>query len=250
MAELTTQAQQHFQQQQERTYYAQSPERPALLSLLEKWLNQRAWTADKGPRVLDVGCGRGWMAKQLGLRFPRALIDGVEINQQACQQARESCETLYEQAVESFLAEQHLHQQYDYIVLADILEHLVDPWTVLKQMKKGLNDQGRIIVSLPNVGHYTVILSLLTGRWQYTDAGLLDRTHLRFFTLQEAMLMFQDTGLTAEDIQFTRVSKPQVIDQMAALATALGADANRFKQEAQAFQYMFLLSPIQTEAGA
>lgn len=246
MTEMDAHTQQHFQQQHERAYYEQAPDRPVLLSFIKDWLNQRAWTAGPGPQVLDVGCGRGWLAQQLRLCFPAAQIDGVEINRQACQEARESCENLYEQPVEVFLAEQHLHHQYDYIILADILEHLIDPWTVLKQMKKGLNEPGRIIVSLPNVGHYTVISSLLLGRWQYTDAGLLDRTHLRFFTLQEALQMFQDTGLITNDIKFTSLPRPQIVDQMAALAAALGADANRFKQEAEVFEYVFLLSPVQT----
>jgi 2-polyprenyl-3-methyl-5-hydroxy-6-metoxy-1,4-benzoquinol methylase len=243
------QAQQHFQQQRERSYYEQSPERPLLLSLLRDWLSRRTYDPNQGPRILDVGCGRGWIEQQLRLSFPNAAFDGVEINRQACQEARGTFDNLYEESIEGFLTEQRLHHQYDCIILADILEHLIDPWTILAQLKEGLNRDGHFLVCLPNVGHYSIILSLIHGRWNYMDIGLLDRTHLRFFTLQEALQMFQDTGLIPDDIRFMGSPDPEVIDRMADLATALGADPNRFKQETQAFQYIFWLSPLspQTE---
>ncbi len=111
MTELDAHTQQHFQQQQKREYYEQSSERPAFLSFLKTWLNQPTRTAGGRPHILDVGCGRGWVVKQLRLCFPQAVVDGVEINRQACQEARETCDKLYEQAVEHFQAEDHLHHQ-------------------------------------------------------------------------------------------------------------------------------------------
>lgn len=246
MTELDAQTQQHTRQQRDRDYYEQSPERPALLNLLKEWLGQRSYAPDNGPRILDVGCGRGWVAQQLRQVYSHAVIDGIELNQQACLIAREHFRDLYEGSVEAFLAEQRLEYQYDYILFGDILEHLHDPWAVLPQFKAGLKQEGRMVVSLPNVGHFSIILNLLKGQWQYTEFGLLDRTHLRFFTLQAALQMITDAGLSVDDLRFTGAPQPEIIDQMAALAANLGADPNRFKQEAQAFQYIFLLSPSPT----
>ena len=71
----------------------------------------------------------------------------------------------------------------DCLVFGDVLEHLVDPWAVLARLARLVCDGGQILACIPNVQHYSVIVSLLRGKWDYQDEGLLDRTHLRFFTL-------------------------------------------------------------------
>ncbi len=90
----------------------------------------------------------------------------------------------------------HLAPNYfDCIIFADILEHLENPWDVLKNVKSFLNDEGIIIASIPNVRHYTTIINLvIKGYWQYRERGIHDKTHLRFFALKNIREMFQNAG--------------------------------------------------------
>ena len=90
---------------------------------------------------------------------------------------------------------------FDCIVLADVLEHLVDPWTTLQHLTGRLEPSGVIVASLPNVRHYTTLLSLLfTKRWPYRDRGIHDRTHLRFFAQRNVVELFAGAGLTIRSL--------------------------------------------------
>lgn len=92
---------------------------------------------------------------------------------------------------------EHLPENYfDTIICADVLEHLVDPWQVLRQLRERLAPGGELIASLPNVRNWSIVRRLLEGRWEYEDAGILDQTHLRFFTWQECIRMFERAGFT------------------------------------------------------
>jgi len=84
---------------------------------------------------------------------------------------------------------------FDCIIFADVLEHLKDPWAVLKNVTNFLTDSGFIITSIPNVRHYTTIINLIKGYWPYRERGIHDKTHLRFFTLKNVKEMFQNAGL-------------------------------------------------------
>jgi 2-polyprenyl-3-methyl-5-hydroxy-6-metoxy-1,4-benzoquinol methylase len=95
--------------------------------------------------------------------------------------------------------------QFDYIIFADVLEHLVDPWATLKHYSQLLTSGGKIIASIPNVRNLGLLYNLIIkGRWTYSDSGLLDRTHLRFFTRVEIQDLFSESGLTIEKIDFNR----------------------------------------------
>lgn len=95
---------------------------------------------------------------------------------------------------------------FDYIILGDILEHLVEPEKLLKCLKSHLSDKGVIIASIPNILHFSAIGEILKGSFEYTDAGVLDRTHLRFFTLYNCIMMLQNCGYEIDTIQ--RVMSP------------------------------------------
>ena len=100
---------------------------------------------------------------------------------------------------------------FDCILLADVLEHLVDPWTILRRLTDHLEPQGIVVTSLPNVRHYTTLLSLLVGkRWPYRDRGIHDRTHLRFFAQRNLAELFQSAGLTITSLRRQyRVVRPR-----------------------------------------
>ncbi|NBT55035.1 MAG: class I SAM-dependent methyltransferase [Betaproteobacteria bacterium] len=141
-------------------------------------------------RVLEVGCGSGATLAWLRASGRAEYSVGVEISSAAAESARSLVDEIYcldfEKSGSSFA-----QPKFDVILCLDVLEHMVDPWRVVDQL---VTDQlapgGTLVMSLPNVRHYSVVLPLLLqGRWDYETAGLLDRTHLRFFTRRTALAM-------------------------------------------------------------
>lgn len=131
-------------------------------------------------RVLDLGAADGSVARVL--KAMGCSIWGVEIDPLAAEHARSVCEEVIIGDVETLdLVDCFGGRQFDVILMLDILEHLSNPVSVLKRLKPILADGGWGIISLPNVAHISLRLSLLDGHFTYTDTGLLDRTHLRFF---------------------------------------------------------------------
>lgn len=149
--------------------------------------------------VLDVGCGAGNTGEALGEEGFEEIY-GVEINPVAASEARPHYREVWVMDVEKDplpTAEAF----FDCIVYGDVLEHLRDPWTVLRRHRALLKDDGVIICSIPNIRYYKVLASLIfRGRWDYMDLGILDRTHLRFFTLKTIENMFRETGFTIERV--------------------------------------------------
>lgn len=138
-------------------------------------------------RVLEIGCGSGATLGWLRQDHHAARTVGVEIAEEAAGKARG-----FADEVHCLDFERHDlpsgPQKFDLVLCLDVLEHMVDPWAVVGRLAtQYLDVGGTLLVSLPNVRHYSVVLPLLFGgRWNYEDAGLLDRTHLRFFTKASA----------------------------------------------------------------
>ncbi|MBU4376409.1 MAG: class I SAM-dependent methyltransferase [Candidatus Omnitrophica bacterium] len=161
-------------------------------------------------RILDVGCGFGLMGKRIKeIRGPVEVV-GFEAEEAALEMARKNLDVLIAGDVESVkLPFKDGH--FDCIVYGEILEHLKDPWKVLKEHKRYLKKDGLCIASMPNISHYSVVQGLLNDRWDYKDSGILDRTHLRFFTIEGMRKMFSDAGYAISDekryIRASRVKK-------------------------------------------
>lgn len=131
------------------------------------------------PRILDVGCGQG----ALGARFLAAGAQEVWGVECAGGPAETASTRLSRVVREAFPTEAvRAGAPFDLVVFADSLEHMEDPWEALRFAKGLLAPSGMLLVSAPNVSHHSVLLGLLRGRWDYGACGLLDRTHLRFFT--------------------------------------------------------------------
>jgi SAM-dependent methyltransferase len=143
--------------------------------------------------VLDVGCGLG--LNGAAARRRGAHVTGIDRAPQAAAAAR--LDEVLEVDVESDAScERALGaKRFDLILFGDVLEHTREPARVLGRLLRHLDDEGRVIVSLPNVAAWTVRLALLRGRFDYEASGILDRTHLRFFTRQTAVRLVEDAGL-------------------------------------------------------
>jgi len=154
------------------------------------WGLLRLWGNRKNLDVLDVGCGFATTSQHIETRGNR--VTGIESSAEAVAVARTRVsEVIHADLQNHPLAGRH----FDVIIFADVLEHLAWPIGVLRSYLDLLKDGGSVIVSLPNVGLWSVRLNLLLGRFRYEETGVLDRTHLRFFTRRSAREMIESTGL-------------------------------------------------------
>jgi len=146
--------------------------------------------------VLDVGCFCGGSGRWLKAKFPECEVIGIEMLEKAAAIAAETYDRIITGKFEEidFDAERIAPGSVDAIIAADVLEHLYNPWQALKHIKPLLGPSGALYVSLPNVRNLNVLSSLAKGQWQYTGAGILDITHIRFFTRSQALQMLEQTG--------------------------------------------------------
>lgn len=154
------------------------------------WGLLRLWNGRRGLRVLDSGCGFATTSEriqQLGNE-----VTGIEESAVACEVAAKRLAHV----VQADLQQADLGDaQFDVLIFADVLEHVPWPVGVLKKYLRWLAPGGRVIVSLPNVGLWSVRFAHLFGRWEYEETGVLDRTHLRFFTRKSARWLLGECGL-------------------------------------------------------
>lgn len=160
-----------------------------------------------GRRLLDVGAADGFLAEILTARG--WVVTALERDQSLAEQARGKCaEVVVADLAEGVPA---LCGPFDAIVCADVLEHLGDPLSVLHALRPSLSREGWMVVSVPNVAHLWVRLSLLLGRFDYTERGILDRTHLRFFTRRTFLALLAEAELAPDWIEVTPVPLPLVV---------------------------------------
>jgi 2-polyprenyl-3-methyl-5-hydroxy-6-metoxy-1,4-benzoquinol methylase len=154
-------------------------------------------------RALEVGCGAG---HTLSLLKQQGLCDwvcGVEISSTAAEQAAQRLDKVVQGNIEAMELPVEAGT-IDLLLLLDVLEHLVDPWETLRRLSTLLSPQGVLVASIPNVRYFRVLLPLLlNGRWDYQDSGILDRTHLRFFTRANAIELVESSGLSVQQVSAT-----------------------------------------------
>lgn len=166
-------------------YYNQ--EKPALVPLIPE-----------GPHVvLDLGCGAGKLGRALYAKRKAVEVIGVEIYPAAAQEAAKFYKRVHQGDLENL--ELDYQGYFDYIICGDILEHLKDPYDQVRKIYRWLKKGGRVVASLPNVRNWRVIVDLVIyGKWEYADSGILDHTHLRFFTRKTGLKLFEDANMTVE----------------------------------------------------
>jgi len=151
--------------------------------------------------VCEVGCAGGMTGKALKEKGFREVV-GIEVNEAVAEKGKSYYDKLIIGDVEK-ISLPFEKENFDCILYGDILEHLVDPWQLLKNHHAFLKRGGTIICSIPNIRHYKIIKELFfRGNWEYSEGGIMDKTHLRFFTLDSMRRMLEEAGF-----EITRIIK-------------------------------------------
>jgi 2-polyprenyl-3-methyl-5-hydroxy-6-metoxy-1,4-benzoquinol methylase len=153
-----------------------------------------------GVRVLDVGTSSGYLAAPLAARGN--TIVGIELDPDAAREAETFCERVLVGDVET-MALPLEPASFDVVLLGDVVEHLRDPVAALARLRPLLRPGGRIVLSTPNVANWAIRLSLLAGRWRYTDRGILDRSHTHLFTRATLREALERAGYVVDGIDFS-----------------------------------------------
>lgn len=149
-------------------------------------------------KVLEIGCGTGQTLRWLKDHRGAEWIGGVELFHEAALQARDQLDTLIEGNIEQMRLPFE-ENSIDLILCLDVLEHLIDPWKIVSYLQTLIRPGGAMIICVPNVKYHDVVLPLMfKGEWNYTQAGVLDRTHLRFFVKETAVQMLEYAGLVVD----------------------------------------------------
>jgi len=161
--------------------------------------NLLGWV-ESGNRVLEVGCHCGDITRLLK-EVKKCSVTAVEIDSEASKYASRYCVRLVVGDVQDETVWERVRRsKYDVVILADVLEHLLYPGVVLRRCVEVLRPGGCVIVSLPNIAHWTIRLSLMKGMFDYTETGILDSTHLRFYTVKTARELLMNNGLEIENM--------------------------------------------------
>jgi len=171
-----------------------------ILSLLKSANNRR---------VLDVGAAHGYLAASLRARGFR--VSAIEGNPDLARKAANYCDEIIVADLDGPLPT--LSGRFDVIVYGDVLEHLKDPAGVLMSINQNLKPDGLVIISLPNIANLYVRLHLLMGKFNYQDRGILDRTHLRFFTRNTFREFLDDASLEVLELTATPIPLPLVVPE-------------------------------------
>lgn len=196
---------------------------------------------EKAIEVLELGCAMGSTLSRIKRMWPSAHVQGVEYDASAARIGA-SINDIIQGDVENMQIP-YEPGQFDYIICADVLEHLRDPENALRRFLPYLKDNGRFIISLPNIRHHAVVeLLALSGRFDYGDSGILDRTHLKFFTKDTAIDMIENAGLLVERVERNYNGHPEDNEFINKLTRAFNVyDPDDLK----VFQYYFVAKVAQ-----
>lgn len=197
----------------------------------------------KGKKVLEVGCATGYVSKVLKEKL-NCYVTGIEIDHEAAKEAEKYCEKVIVGDIEEIDLFKTLgDERFDVITFGDVLEHLKNPERVLAAVRTFLADGGYVLASIPNIAHISVALELLSGRFDYRSLGLLDDTHLRFFTKKSILSLFRNTGY--EIVLWDRVIvKPEDTEFQTVLDSYPHSLMSFFESGSEALTYQFIVKAI------
>lgn len=154
---------------------------------------------DGSAHVLEIGCGAGETGAAALAQGRARTYAGVEIAPQAASIARTRLSEVIEGDVER-MSLPWPDRHFDAVLMSEVLEHLVDPWSFVQRLRHKLKIGALVLASSPNVAQAAVVRSLLADRWELTEDGVMDRTHLRWFTAGSYRQMFEAAGIEIEEV--------------------------------------------------
>lgn len=155
----------------------------------------------KRKRVLDVGCSEGIISERL--KMNECEVVGIELDEASAQIAKYYCRDVFLGDVEILELDEKFENYFDFIIFADVLEHLRDPESVLRRFKRYLKDEGSVVISIPNVANWRMRINLLFGNFDYVDHGLLNKGHIRFFNVRSAKNLIKNAGFEVVKFDLT-----------------------------------------------
>ncbi len=199
-------------------------------------------------KIVEIGCSSGALAREFKKIAPDCFWLGVEIDSTYAEMAKRYCDKSIvldiETAPESFWEEV---KNSDCWIFGDTLEHLRDPWKILRLIRANISNMGSVVACIPNAQHWSLQARLNIGDFRYEEAGLLDKTHLRWFTRQTIIEMFDQTGFRIEAGAPRIFEDPNrevylpIIEQM---ARASGADPQITVNDSLPWQYVVQAVPV------
>lgn len=194
----------------------------------------------KSLNILEIGCGTGATLLEIKSRYKNSNVYGIELNENVCEITKNNCDLIIGNIENIDLP--YKNDFFDYIIFGDVIEHLNNPWEVLDRIKKYLKKDGFLIASIPNIMHVSIVKELIKGNFTYTSSGILDKTHLRFFTLKEIQRLFESNNYSIKSIQAVNTilsdEEENFIDQMCMLC---GED---LRQQYKAYQYIIKVNKV------
>jgi SAM-dependent methyltransferase len=195
-------------------------------------------------RILDVGCGEGNLGVELKKLDADRVVFGIERDPAAAAKATSRLDQVFALEVETEDVPIE-PASVDCMLFDDVLEHVIDPCAVLRRLKPLLHADGMILCSIPNIQHHSVIGALLRSDFQYTDAGLLDNTHLRFFTYSTFMKLLLDAGFEPEIVDTMVIpGSPEFYRGAEPILRHLGLNRARTEAYLNAYQFVFRGVPL------
>lgn len=195
--------------------------------------------------ILDVGCSAGYLGEYLVAQGHR--VTGIDITQEAVDSAQKFLTDAHCMKVEEYF-DKYPNNKFDVIIFGDVLEHVTNAEEVLRMSATALKPNGKVIASIPNVGHLAIRAMLLEGRWEYGELGLLDRDHVRFFTENSIRQLFGDSNYSVDDVRSVRLPV-NTVDNICGLNlnpafVKLAHNATKNDLSADVFQYIVMAKPL------
>ena len=195
--------------------------------------------------VLDIGCATGALGVEYKRRNPRARYIGVEYDAEAANVARGRLDEVFVADLDADplpFADRIIPGHVDCLIYGDVLEHLRDPWGVLRAHAELLSGNGTVLICMPNQDHWSFAERLLRGTWDYEEMGLFERTHIRWFSRASTARLLRGAGLVPVDTTprvFDKAESTAFVDAMEPGLRRLGIDVADYRERAAALQFVW-----------
>lgn len=198
--------------------------------------------------VIEIGCSSGALAREYKKQSPSCDYFGVDIDSSYLEKAKSYCSGVMACDLDLAPADFfHAHASRECWVFGDTLEHFKDPWKVLRSIRSVMPDNGTVVACIPNAQHWSLVAKLAIGDFRYVDSGLLDRTHLRWFSRQTIVELFQETGFVIEEgipRIFNEPGRVHFLPIIRSLAQACGVNSDVAENDAIPLQWVIRARPV------